>query len=215
MVDLSGFRYTGSMKIVQLLLVFIIGAALNACHQECINPLPPEAALPRLEQLAPRLATLSLCPQAQAMQSARLGNQYLFFVLPFGQIYLDKEAGRDWISERARKSLALAGYRTLSPSSSPSSLSMASSRQVHAEIILCPEYLQVSAFDLLLLRRIVADIKIHVYIKRPGSPLAFEEVLHGRAVHFRKFGFGPDLQKVFEEAGEKVFTEMSQYLPRR
>lgn len=183
----------------------IAGIALASfcigCHAEFIQPAKPEEALPRLEALAKKQVELRFCSQSLQVQSSELGHQYMLLFIPFGRIFLDKNDSRDWIAERAKRALVLAGYR-VEESGLP--------YQADLIVEICPRNLRATAFDFFLVRRLVAEISFDISFQRKGDPLPLQFTVAERATQLRKFGFGPDLRAVLEEAGEKAFQRVEQ-----
>lgn len=185
--EVSARRVT-SLWFLRLLIFFylpVVGLG-SGCASTKLSIPPPEAAIERLAGLAPRGVRLAV---AAPITPVQLGHQYLLVVIPFGSIALiDPQTS---LRRALSTELAIGGVRTVPEgSSSPAPL-----------VTVTPIELSVTAYDLLLVRRVTAAAHFAVSVAFPDRT---EPELHfeasGESSSFERFGFAPELSQALGEA---------------
>lgn len=185
--DVSTRRVT-SLRLVRLLIFFylpVVGLG-SGCASTKLSIPPPEAAIERLAALAPRGVRLAVAAPSAPVE---LGHQYLLVVIPFGSIALiDPHTS---LRRALSTELAIGGVRTVPEGlGSPAPL-----------VTVTPIELSVTAYDLLLVRRVTAAAHFAVTVTFPDRTepeLRFEA--SGESGSFERFGFAPELSQALGEA---------------
>ena len=140
---------------------------------------PPSAQLQRLEATSPMTARIALAIDDQPRS---LGNQYLLIALPLGSVQI--EHPRQLFTQFIRERFALAGIEA-----------EIVNQEATADLTVSLHDISLSAYDLVLTRRLVATVELMV-----ASPGVEGLVLSESATEFRQFGFEPQLKPLLVEA---------------
>lgn len=157
-----------------------------------ISVSPPNSALQRLEQLSPLYTRVAL---NVADQPLSVGNQYLLVGLPLGAIQLDQP--RQLLAQFIRERFALAGIRAEIVESGDT-----------ADFTVGIANLSLSAFDLVLTRRLVAEVDLKFDV--PGVSSV---IVRDGASELRQFGFEAQLKPLLVEALRAVCDRLVALAP--
>lgn len=180
-----GTANRGAMRTAFLILSALLS---SGCLATAIPPPELNPAIARLERTADRAVGLSLVAPPGPL---KLGHQYLGIAVPFGSIISAEPAQA--LERVAKAELALAGIRTTTPGRAPEGI----------EVTFELTDAAVTAYDLLVVRRISARATVRVRVASPhptAPPRAFEAT--GESGTFARFGFAPELTAAFNAALE-------------
>ena len=180
-------RKRTKLKIMVIMLIFQLSGCLTTRIET--TPLPTHFR----QLLAANRHPIQLNCSAEQV-SPNLGHQFLFLLLPFGQVVVDDPAAE--LCRIAKEELALKGF-WISPAA-PESVS------------LLLQELALSGYDLLLTRRVVVDGLLNATISYKGRKTEFQTVIDNG--EFRRFAFEKDLREILQtglrEAIKKLLQEL-------
>ncbi len=129
--------------------------------------------------------------------NSKLGNQYLFLVIPFGRIELETPKKR--IMSTAYKSLSLLGYF-------PRLTKFKEIPNV-PELKIEVNEISLSGFDLLIYRKISGRISVKATLSLPGKPSKSVVVLTEDS-RFSRYAFKGELQRFLDRLLDQNITEV-------
>lgn len=159
------------------------------CMQTTLQSSPPPAAVYSLAAGNPDPISISVSA-AHAQDS--VGHQFMLLVLPFGTISLADPA-EDLFNSLAQ-SLTLSGFRPIRKLAGDRPAS--SQPLLHARLVSA----SVSAFDLLVTRRVKAEVEVCAELSKPLAQPSRQACYRGSSTTWKRFGFQPELQSVFDKA---------------
>jgi len=170
---------------MRLILLAFLLFATTRCVTTQVTPASLDPNLSRLERTAERSVTLRVSPVNDPLE---VGHQYLFVVVPFGAIYLTDPSRA--IEAAVRLELALAGM----------SAEPVRERSTHPTVTVALTAASVTAYDLIVTRRIRAHVALTVVVQGAGDSPAVTFETEGASASFERFGFAPQLTAAFSEA---------------
>lgn len=156
------------------------------CVSTVVRPPPTLQGVKRLAESGYRPLALSVAAEGV---SGTAGHQFLLFVLPFGKISVPE--AEQWVYDAAYLELAKRGYRPLPKTSATRSL---------PELRLGLEALDLSAYDLLIMRRLHCRVRLAATLYGvDGAPLRHYSTESSES-SFKRYGFEPQLKEILGRA---------------
>jgi hypothetical protein len=188
---ISSLQKSPLQAVFRLLFILLIAPCiLSGCHTTHLKAPALSEDLIRLSRLNKHPLSLTI---TGADQQTTLGRQFLFIAIPFGTVY--SPSPRELIFSSLYTYLTTKGARITPGTSTLPALA------IHVTD------LTVHAYDLLLVRRLSADILLEAtYTNELGT--VTKMMLHGSASEFNARGFEPQLTKVLHRALEDAYVPL-------
>ena len=192
---LLSFSTMARIRILSTITLILLLLSLPACVHSSKLPTPQISSdVHRLASLQKRPLKLHL---SLGKDSQVLGYQYLFLVLPFGQVELTSP--REYLERSLFRAFSQFGYR---PSFFPPQLIE------EADIILDIKNISLSAFDLLFLRKISSNVRIQARSTRKKHAPSLS--VQSQSSKYAEYAFETELDSVLQETLSKAVRQLSQ-----
>lgn len=180
---------------LNLPMIIALATLLCGCAATVLDPPPSD---PVVAQLSARNRTELQLEVSALPSSTRVGSQFLLVLLPMKGVYLG-DGGAGQVELTLRRALALAGYRV---TTSLPDATAAPAARVTPKLRVTVLGLSLSAYDLLLTRRVSATLSLKgELLDAQGQPIRSTQITASEA-EFARYGFAPQLERQLRSASE-------------
>lgn len=177
-----GKRAPRVSKISRVLLGLPILLILSGCLRTDLPTQPTPIKVFELAAVNPRPLRLEVTP----FPDDSLGHQFLLLMVPFGSIYIPDTAGT--VERNLYTNLALQGYKPII------------NKGTELGLKVTVENIQVTAYDLLVIRRIVSRVKLRGEILNHQGQILRSSTINEEFIYFKTFAFGTQLEHAYSKA---------------
>lgn len=182
-------------SINTLILLFSLIFLTTSCVVTPLSPPPLSDDIIRLSELNYNSIILDVSDTSSTSQNSKtVGRQFLFIILPFGRIEMQKPTAT--LFNTAFNSLTLHGYKPTE----------AGARLKKLKISI--EDVSLYGYDLIFLRRVSASVTLRANLSDLNDNLLLSWTATASRKRWEKFAFAPQLNYVFNQALSEAMDKL-------